>query len=127
MAGVLIAGGAGAAVGERDFHKHHEETPVVELTAANLAFDRKVIGLPADTDVVIDFVNLDVDVFHNVAVYTADEPGTPIYSGRPTARAQLERYSFRTPDPGTYRYVCDFHPAMTGELRLTAADKEHTS
>ncbi|MEY2467860.1 MAG: hypothetical protein QOF21_558 [Actinomycetota bacterium] len=124
---VLVAGGAGASVGEREFHKHHDETPHVEVTAANLAFDRNVIGLPADTDVEIDFVNLDVGTFHNVAIYTSDEPGTPIFSGKPTARSQPEQYKFRTPDPGTYRYVCDFHPAMTGELRLTASDKEHTS
>ena len=127
---VLVAGGAFAGIGEREFHPHEHGTPTVEITAKDIAFDRNVIALPADTDSEIIFTNLDVGTFHNVAVYTEDEPGTPIYNGRPSAKG-LEKYHFRTPEVGTYRYVCDFHPAMVGELRVTEAtgteSSEHAS
>jgi plastocyanin len=120
---VLIAGGTGAGVGEREFEHHEEGTPIVDITAKDVSFDRNVIGLPADTDVELVFTNLDVGTFHNVAVYTADEPGSPVFNGRPIAKGTAT-YKFRSPDPGTYRYVCDFHPTMVGEFRLTEAPAE---
>ncbi|HUR76518.1 MAG TPA: cupredoxin domain-containing protein [Acidimicrobiales bacterium] len=114
---VLVAGGAGAGAGEREFHAHEEETPVIDILAKDVAFDRKVIGLPADTTVEMVFTNLDVDTFHNVGIYTNEEPGGPVFSGKPIAKGSAV-YRFRTPGAGTYRYVCDFHPTMVGELRL---------
>jgi plastocyanin len=119
LAAVLVAGGVGAGEGERTFEKHADSTPIVDITAANTAFDRNVIGLPADTDVELVFANLDVGTFHNVAVYTDADPGTPIFNGKPIAEG-TSIYKFKTPAEGTYRYICDFHPtAMKGELRLT--------
>jgi plastocyanin len=116
----LIAGGAGAGAGEREFHHHESETPIVEISAKDTAFDRNVIGLPGDTDVELIFTNFDLGTFHNVAIYTEGEPGEPVYNGKPIAKKSAI-YKFKTPDPGTYRYVCDFHPTMVGELRLTVA------
>lgn len=128
---VLIAGGAGAGVGEREFHHIEDGTPVVEITALNTAFDRNVIALPEDTEVEMIFTNLDVGTFHNVGVYTEGEPGEPIFNGKPSAKG-TEKYKFRTPAAGTYRYICDFHPAMVGEMRVAeggdapgAQDEEH--
>jgi plastocyanin len=116
MVGVLAAGGAGAGIGERNFEKHEHETPTVEITAKNIAYDRNIIAFPADNDVEIIFTNLDTGTFHNVAIY--DENNAPVFNGKPIAKG-TQNYTFETPAPGTYRYVCDFHPAMTGELRLT--------
>lgn len=118
MAGTLVAGGAGAASGEREFHHHEHEHAIVEVTAKDIAFDRKVVSLPAEEEVEMRFHNLDVGTFHNVGIYTAEEPGTPIYNGKPNARG-TEIYKFESPEAGTYRYICDFHPAMVGELRVS--------
>jgi plastocyanin len=115
MLGVLVAGGAGAGIGERDFEHHENETPQVEITAQNIAYDRNIIAFPADTDVELIFNNLDTGTFHNVAIY--DEANAPVFNGKPIAHGTQD-YTFKTPAPGTYRYVCDFHPAMTGELRV---------
>ncbi len=124
----LVIGGVFAGAGEREFENHGDHPPAAEITAQNIAYDRKVIALPADADAVITFTNLDIGTFHNVAVYTEGEPGNPIYNGRPSAKG-VEKYTFRTPSAGTYRYVCDFHPAMVGELRVTEAapSSEHAS
>jgi plastocyanin len=126
MVGVLVAGGAGAGVGEREFHPHTPEIASVEVLAKDIAFDRNVIGLPADEEVEMVFTNLDEGVFHNIGVYTAAEPGEPIFNGKPIAKGKTI-YRFRAPDAGTYRYVCDFHPAMVGELRLSAATESESS
>jgi len=127
MAGTLVAGGAGASVGEREFHDLRSRIPTAEIAAKDLAFDRKVIGLPAETDAEIVFDNLDPD-FHNVSIYTADEADLPLFSGRPLT-AGTEVYKLHTPEVGTYRFVCDFHPTMEGELRVTEAaessEEEH--
>ena len=126
---VLVAGGTFAGIGEREFESHATVVPEATITAQNIAFDRKIIALPAETKAEIIFTNLDVGTFHNVAIYTADQPGTPIYNGRPSAKG-TQTYKFETPSPGTYRYVCDFHPAMVGELRVTEAApsaSEHAS
>jgi plastocyanin len=116
LLGVLVAGGASASIGERDFEKHEDTTPVVEISARNIAYDRNVIAFPARTDVELTFTNFDVGTFHNVAIYTEDN--APVFAGKPIDHGS-QNYKFKTPAPGTYRYVCDFHPAMTGELRLT--------
>jgi plastocyanin len=113
---VLVAGGAGADRGEREFESHRTEIPTVEVTAHNIAYDRDVIGLPADSNVEVSFTNLDVGTFHNVAIYTEDN--APVFAGKPIDHG-TGLYKFKTPAAGTYRYVCDFHPGMTGELRLT--------
>ncbi len=113
LAGTLVAGGAGAAIGERDFPHHEHTTPVAVVTAKDLAFDRKVIGLPATSEVEIEFINLDVGTLHNVAIYTQGDPGTPIFNGAPTSRGEIT-YELHSPPAGTYRYVCDFHPDDDG-------------
>ncbi|MEY2398752.1 MAG: hypothetical protein QOJ00_1926 [Actinomycetota bacterium] len=120
MLGVLVAGGAGASEGERQFESKATVIPTADITAHNISFDRKVIGLPADSDTHLVFTNLDVGTFHNVAIYTAGDPGSPVFNGKPIAHGS-QIYNVHTPAPGTYRYVCDFHPAMTGELRVTAS------
>lgn len=110
-----VAGAAGAGVGERDFERHENGIPEVTITAHNIAYDRSVIAFPAHDAVEVTFRNLDVGTFHNVAVYTDDDK--PVFNGKPIAKDEIV-YKFKTPAAGTYRYVCDFHPAMTGEFRI---------
>ena len=116
LVGVLVAGGAGAGIGERNFEKHEDDTPHVDITAHNIAFDRNIIAFPARDEVELTFTNLDVGTFHNVAIYSEDN--RPVFNGKPISHGS-QQYKFETPGPGTYRYVCDFHPAMTGELRVS--------
>ncbi|MEY2417990.1 MAG: hypothetical protein QOG90_670 [Actinomycetota bacterium] len=116
LLGVLVAGGAGAARGERSFEDERTAIPTVRITAKNIAYDRDVIAFPADRNVHLEFTNLDVGTFHNVAVY--DQNNAPVFAGKPINHGTTE-YKIKTVAPGTYRYVCDFHPAMTGEFRLS--------
>jgi plastocyanin len=121
LLGVYAAGGAGAAVGERDFEHEGDEVPSVTMTAQQIKYSRDIIAFPADREVEIFFTNRDVGTFHNVAVYTEGDPGKPLFNGKPVAKGD-QLYKFKTPAAGTYRYICDFHPtAMTGVLKVTGS------
>ncbi len=126
---VLVAGGTFAGFGERDFESHAHAIAEQDITAKDIAFDRKIMALPANEDSEIVFTNLDVGTFHNVAIYSTDEPGTPYFNGRPSSHG-VQKYKVPKLSAGTYRYVCDFHPAMVGELRVAdapASSSEHAS
>lgn len=129
---LLVAGGvAGAAMGEREFHpaggEHGEAHEPVEFVAKGSKFE-----LPKRTRLTVEpakpvawrFENLDAGIYHNIAVYKAEEgeggelvQGEPIFNGKPIPDGDIE-YEFEAPEePGTYLYVCDFHVlSMRGEL-----------
>jgi plastocyanin len=122
--GMTAAGALGASAGEREFHPHHPDHPVASLVAHNVQFSASKLEFPADTDVEIKFDNLDEGTFHNVAFYTSAEPGArPLWAGKPLPGGKAD-YKVRTPDAGTYAFVCDFHPTMKGELIITPSTGE---
>ena len=112
------AGITGVAAGEREFHHAGEEHgEALHVVAEEVKFDTDEIVVPAEEHVRIEFVNHDVDVFHNVAVYESESPdAAPIFNGEGIAGEDERLYEFETPEPGTYFFVCDFHPNMKGSF-----------
>jgi plastocyanin len=112
------AGITGVAAGEREFHHAGEEHgEPVHVVAREVKFDKDQIVVPAEEHVRIEFVNEDVDVFHNVAVYESEAPdAAPIFNGEGFPGEDERVYEFETPEPGTYFFVCDFHPNMKGSF-----------
>jgi plastocyanin len=112
------AGVVGAAAGEREFHPEHPEHTTVELVAKDTAFDKDELKVPAGEKVEVDFDNRD-ELYHNFSVYTpgADTTsvGTPVFAGRPVIGRE-ETLEMEIAKPGTYVFVCDFHPNMRGDL-----------
>lgn len=109
------AGVTGAMAGEREFHPHEEEHGVVEVVAKGVKFDRDEITVAAGEKVVLEFRNEDGEVYHNVAVYQGEGPeDPPVFNGEGFAGHDERTYSFEAPPPGTYVFVCDFHPNMKG-------------
>jgi plastocyanin len=88
---------------------------VVELTAADLAFDANVIQAPAGEAFTISLINNDTAP-HNVTVYVAEggdrigEEGATINEGETTELA------VEALEPGTYYFQCDIHPNMNGTI-----------
>ncbi len=118
---MVVAGGIGARAGEREFHPHEDETPTRSITAKDTQFGPTELDFPANTDVKIHFRNRDEGVFHNVAFYTSTEPDRkPLFNGHPVTSGTVD-YNTHTPAPGTYAFICDFHPTMTGTLVITPA------
>jgi plastocyanin len=126
LLGMTLAGALGANAGERTFHPHEPTHPTVAMSARNVQFNKKTLEFPAETAVVIKFRNFDAAVYHNVAFYTStDASRKPIWAGKPIPGGLHVQYLTMTPDPGTYAFVCDFHPTMTGTLVITPKTSSH--
>lgn len=118
LAGISVvgAGFAGAAQGERDFEKHGHETPEFEVVAEGIAFEEDELIVPAEERIELVFTNRD-EVFHNVAVYEGDGlVAVPIFNGEGFVGKETRTYELRTPESGTYTFVCDFHVNMKGQF-----------
>ena len=133
VAGALVigAGVAGAIAGEREFHEAGGEEhgaaaeDTFHLSAENLAFDTESLQMPANSEVVLEFENGDdASVQHNFALYT-EEGGDPLFQGEVTNGGDTAEYEFSTPEPGSYYFQCDVHPAeMNGEVEVVEAASE---
>lgn len=86
------------------------------VRAVNLAFEPTQITLPSGTPLRIILDNADSGVPHNLAVTRdgAEIAKGPIISG--PGRAETRFGPLAT---GSYAFVCDVHPNMTGTLTIT--------
>jgi plastocyanin len=81
------------------------------IRADGMAFDPDSVEVPADEPVTIVIDNRDEGVNHNLHVEGAPEPNrTPLEQGA------SQRALTVTLPVGEYEFVCDIHPAMTGEI-----------
>ena len=96
----------------------------VDLLAKNMNFDKDKITVIAGSKVFINFVNLDVGMPHNFAVYTGPEATRTIFQGRVVIGPAKITYAFDAPvDIGTYFFRCDVHPkVMTGQFYVVSSD-----
>lgn len=123
LAGISVVGAgiAGAAQGERHFEKHPPHVFEVEVAAKDVAFEVDELVVPAEEEIELTFRNLDDDIYHNVAVYGGSDPAAePLYNGRGFPGVETRTYRFRTPEAGTYVFVCDFHANMRGQFVVDA-------
>lgn len=105
----LVAVGCGAAPAPA-------VTPVpgaVVIVAQGTAFTTQRLTAPAGVDFTLWFDNRDHEL-HNVHV--TDANGAPGFTGQtfigPEARTEI----VPAMPAGTYQFICDVHPTMTGEL-----------
>ncbi|MGQ0607055.1 MAG: cupredoxin domain-containing protein [Chloroflexota bacterium] len=91
---------------------------VVELSAADLAFDANVIQATAGEAFTITFTNND-SAPHNVSVYT-EEGGEEIVLGDVINEGETAEVEVPALDAGEYFFVCDIHPEMTGSIVVEA-------
>jgi plastocyanin len=121
VVGMAAAGAIGASAGERQWEPHENETPSATISARNVQFSTAKLEFPAGTDVEVKFHNFDAGTYHNVAFYTSTAADRkPLFNGKPIPDGSVD-YKPHTPAPGTYAFICDFHPTMTGELIITPA------
>lgn len=87
----------------------------IEIHAENIAFDTDRIEIRAGQEVTFVFHNDDDGVQHNFHIQAgAVDVKTDITPGPDTNELVVQ-----IDEPGTYRFVCDVHPNMTGELVVT--------
>lgn len=118
--GSTAGGGSGtsttAPAGERTdcgVAEGHEVT----ITAKDLAWDVPCLQAPEGVDLTIVVRNVDDGVNHDLHLKgLPGDPATKLEAGPVTQRLALGS-DLRA---GTYQYVCDVHPNMTGELQVLA-------
>jgi plastocyanin len=80
----MLAGGIAVAVvaGEEEGEEPDGDGAVVELAAANLAFDPQLLTVPAGEPFTIAFDNRDGGIQHNASIFDNPEfSGTPLFEG----------------------------------------------
>jgi plastocyanin len=121
----LVIGGA-VAVGaveiatEGEEHAQEEPPPAVALVAQNLAFQPTQLEAAAGEPLVINFDNRD-SVQHNVAIFKGvDATGQNVFRGDLLTGPRTVTYQVPAQEPGSYFFLCDVHPTMTGTIQLAA-------
>jgi plastocyanin len=86
----------------------------VTVVAKDLAWDTDCLSVPAQTDVTITVDNQDDGVNHNIHVIGLPDgaPKTKLEAG-----PVVQELVVRAP-AGDYKFVCDIHPNMKGDLRV---------
>jgi plastocyanin len=88
----------------------------LHIGAQNIQFDTDHLTAPAGQGWVLEFANNDPGVPHNVEIL--DATGASVFKG--TIVTGPTKVSYQVPPlaAGTYRFLCDVHPTMTGTLTV---------
>ena len=86
----------------------------LHLSAQNIAFDTNHLEAPAGQAFVLEFDNNDPGVPHNVEI--KDATGSSLFKGQIITGPAKVSYQVPALAAGSYTFVCDVHPNMTGTL-----------
>ena len=87
----------------------------IVVTAHNLAFDTAELMVPADTKFTLVLVNKDSDM-HNIAIRTERGfEGDLVFRHDPISASTVV-LQVGPIKPGTYFFICEQHPSMTGTV-----------
>ena len=87
---------------------------VLHISAQNIAFDTNHLEAPAGQVFVLDFDNNDPGIPHNIEIKDAN--GTSLFKGQNITGPAKISYQVPALAAGSYMFVCDVHPNMTGIL-----------
>ena len=127
IGGLIVLGlgavGAGAYAMREGPHYLKEEAanrPRIELSAADLAFDKASLEI-SPSGAVVDFDNADSQP-HNLAIYPSEEElESPLFKGAIIQAGQSTEYEIEPIEPGEYYFHCDVHPTMNGDVVVEAS------
>ncbi len=88
----------------------------VTLTAKGIAFQEQSLEATAQTPFTIAFDNQDNGIPHNVDIQ--DASGSSVFKGEIFPGVATRNYAVPALPAGTYHFVCDVHPNMTGTLTV---------
>ena len=86
----------------------------VELTAQGIAFTTNALQAPAGAPFTLHFDNQDASIPHNVQI--KDASGASVFKGDIFPGVAAKDYQVPALAAGSYTFVCDVHPNMTGTL-----------
>lgn len=88
----------------------------LHIAAQNIQFDTDHLAAPAGQGWVLEFANNDAGIPHNVEILDAD--GASVFKGQIVTGPTTVSYQIPALAAGTYRFLCDVHPTMTGTLTV---------
>jgi plastocyanin len=88
----------------------------LHIAAQNIEFDTDHLEAPAGQAFTIEFNNNDPGVPHNVEIKDAN--GASMFKGQIITGPAMTSYQVPALPAGTYMFVCDVHPNMTGTLTV---------
>jgi plastocyanin len=88
----------------------------LHISALNIAFDTDHLAAPAGQAFVLEFDNNDPGIPHNVEI--KDAGGASVFKGQIITGPAKASYPVPALAAGTYTFVCDVHPTMTGTLTV---------
>lgn len=104
-----------------------EDAPVI-VADNSTDFVTESLEMAANADVVLVFENQEQGIPHNVWIVGLDgeEPDTSneIFKGEIFPGVAKQAYSFTSPDPGAYAFLCTVHPNMRGDITFSADSQE---
>lgn len=88
-----------------------DDEAVTEFTivAENIAWDLDRIVVPAGREITATIDNRDRGILHNLHITSPGDPKTELEKGPLT-----QTLRFTIDEPGSYEFLCDAHPNMTG-------------
>jgi plastocyanin len=86
----------------------------LRISAQNIAFNTNHLVAPAGQAFVLEFDNNDPGIPHNVEIKDAN--GTSVFKGQIITGPATTSYQVPALAAGSYTFVCDVHPNMTGTL-----------
>jgi plastocyanin len=87
------------------------------ISAQNILFDTDHLEAPAGQGWVLVFANNDAGVPHNVEIL--DPAGASVFRGEVVTGPTTVSYQIPALPAGTYKFLCDVHPTMTGTLTVS--------
>ena len=88
----------------------------LHISAQNIAFDTNHLEAPAGQAFVLEFDNNDAGIPHNVEI--KDASGASVFKGQIITGPAKASYQVPALPAGSYMFLCDVHPNMTGTLTV---------
>jgi plastocyanin len=89
-----------------------------KVAALGVAFDQADVEVRASKPFILVFENQE-NVTHNVSVYADAALQQRLFEGVLFNGPATRWYPIPALEPGSYVFVCDLHPTMTGRLRAS--------
>jgi plastocyanin len=116
VAAVALSGcGGGAVAAQTPTASGNPAGTWIKITAGEIAFEQAAVSVAANQPFTVVFENRDA-VPHNVAIFAGDTGAERPLEGTVFTGPATRWYAAPALAPGTYRFVCDVHPSMTGRL-----------
>jgi plastocyanin len=118
--GAVAAGAVAYQKGPLYLKEEAANRPKIELSAKDLAFDKKEVEI-SPAGAVIDFKNADTQP-HNFAMYPSEtELDKALFKGAIVPASGSAEYDVGPIEIGTYYFHCDVHPTMSGDVVVKEA------